>query len=358
MPTFRTGTESQQNQIRLRNLLRQAEEKLQARGLRPQEIRELLEPAQALTGNILFWKRQSDGLALFLARGLFRCFCLPAAFEERLTVAGRFHIQPLLPLLSGDRRFYILALSQKEVRIYEGTPQDLRAVELETLPKGLAEALAVDVMEKQIRFRAGSAGGAAGGAMISGHGAVAEDAKDNLLRYFRLIDRGLHDLLKDERAPLILTGVDYLFPIYREANTYPHLIADGIPGNPKGNSPEALHRTALKIVQPFFQRAEADAIAQYQQSSGTGLASADLREIVPAAAHGRIGLLLVAAGRRSWGRLERESGAVELHRTKEEGGEDMLEAAALETYLNGGAVYLLPADRMPAAGDVAAVFRY
>ncbi len=68
MPTFRTGAESQQNQIRFRNLLRSAEEKLLAGGLRPQEIKELLEPAQALPGNVLFWRRQSDGLALFLSR--------------------------------------------------------------------------------------------------------------------------------------------------------------------------------------------------------------------------------------------------------------------------------------------------
>lgn len=357
MPTFRAGAESQQNQIRLRNLLKQAEEKLQGRGLRPQEIRELLEPAQALTGNILFWKRQSDGLALFIAPGLFRCFCLPAAFAERLAVADRFHIRPLLPLLAGEQRFYILALSQKEVRLYEGTEQDLQPLELETLPRGLAEALAGDVMEKQVRFRTGAAG-SAGAAMISGHGAVAEDLKDNLLRYFRLIDRGLHDLLKDERVPLIVSGVDYLFPIYREANTYPHLVADGIPGNPKGSSLEALHRTALKIVRPFFRKAEAEAIAQYQQSSGTGLASADLREIVPAAAHGRVGLLLVAAGRQAWGRFARETGAVELHRAKETGGEDLLEAAALETYLNGGAVFLLPPEQMPVPGDLAAVYRY
>jgi hypothetical protein len=358
MPTFRTGTESQQNQIRLRNLLRQAEEKLLARGLRTQEIKELLEPAQSLPGNILFWKRQGDGLALFLTRGLFRTFCLPAAFDERLTVADRFHIQPLLPLLSGDRRFYILALSQKEVRLYEGTEQELRPIELESLPKGLAEALQVDVMEKQVRFRAGAAGGGAGAAMISGHGAVADDTKDNLLRYFRLIDRGLHDLLKDERTPLILTGVEYLFPIYREVNTYPHLIAEGIPGNPKGSSPDALHRTALQIVRPFFSRAETEAIAQYHQSSGTGLASADLREIVPAASHGRVGLLLIASGRQEWGSFDRSSGSVEPSRDKEAGNEDLLEIAALDTYLNGGAVFLLPPERMPAAGSLVAVFRY
>ncbi|PIV00597.1 MAG: hypothetical protein COS57_15555, partial [Syntrophobacterales bacterium CG03_land_8_20_14_0_80_58_14] len=236
MPTFRTGAESQQNQIRLRNLLRSAEEKLLAGGLRPQEIKTLLEPAQALPGNVLFRRRQSDGLALFISADLFRCFCLPETFGELIIVADHFHVKPLLPLLGSDNRFYILALSQKEVRLLEGTGKNIREIELESVPGSLAEALQYDELGKQIRFRTGAAGGGDHSTMVSGHGAELDDAKDNLLKYFRLIDRGLHDLLRDERAPLVLAGVDYLFPIYREANTYPRLIEEGIPGNPQGIS--------------------------------------------------------------------------------------------------------------------------
>ena len=118
----------------------------------------------------------------------------------------------------------------------EGTGRNVQEIELESVPKSLDEALQYDELEKQVRFRTGSVSGGTGMAMVSGHGGVADDTKDNLLKYFRLIDRGLHDLLRDERAPLVLAGVEYLFPIYREANTYPHLIEEGIPGNPKGTS--------------------------------------------------------------------------------------------------------------------------
>ncbi len=356
MPTFRTGQESQQNPIRFRNLLRTAEEKLLAGGLRPQEIRELLEPAQALPGNVLFWRRQSDGLALFLSADLFRCFRLPVAFDELIVVAERFHIKPLLPVLGGEGRFHILALSQKEVRLFEGTRQSVREIELDSLHKNLAEALQYDELERQVRFRTGSASGAAGMAMVSGHGGVSDDTKDNLRKYFRLIDRGLHDLFRDEHTPLILAGVDYLFPLYREGNTYPRLVEEGIPGNPEGASAEALHRQAMRIVGPVFQKAETDAVAQYRQSSGTGLTSTEIPEIVPAAAHGRVGLLFVAAGRRHWGTFDPRSDAVELH--PKTAGEDLLEIAAVQTYLNGGAVFTLPPEKMPDATDLAAVFRY
>lgn len=357
MPTFRTGAESQQNPIRFKNLLRSAEEKLLAAGLRPQEVKTLLEPAQALPGNVLFWRSQSDGLALFLSADLFRSYRLPEAFDELIMAADYFHVKPLLPLLSGDKRFYILALSQNAIRLLEGTGSSVQEIELETVPQSLEAALQIDGFDRQVRFRAGSAGSGAGMAMVSGHGGIASDTKENLLKYFRLIDRGLRDLLRDERAPLVLTGVEYLFPIYREANTYPRLIDEGIPGNPEGISAETLHRSAWKIVSPFFRKAENEAVDQYRQSSGTGLTSADLGEILPAALHGRVGSLFVAAGRRQRGIFNAESGAVELN--AEEGtGEDLLEVAAIQTFLNAGTVFILPPERMPVAGDLAALFRY
>lgn len=358
MPTFRTGAESQQNQIRFKNLLREAEEKLMAAGLRSQELKELMEPAQALPGNVLFWRRQSDGLALFLCDGLFRCFCLPEAFDELIVVADRFHIRPLLPVLRNDRRFYILALSQKEVRLLEGTGQGVTEIELEGLPKSLDEALQYDEIEKQVRFRTGSVGGGTGIAMVSGHGGVADDAKDNLLKYFRMIDHGLRSRIKDESAPLVLAGVEYLFPIYREANTFAHLMEEGIPGNPRRMNPDSLYRSAMKIVAPFFKKAENDALAQYRQSSGTGLTSADIREIVPEAAHGRVGMLFIAAGSRNSGTFHMESGAVEPHHKPKAEDADLLEIAAIQTYLNGGSVFILPPNKMPELKDLVAVFRY
>lgn len=357
MSTFRTGAESQQNPIRFRNHLRCAEEKLLVAGLRSQEIKALLEPAQALLGNALFWRRQSDGLALFISADHFRCFCLPEPFAELVAVADRFLVRPLLPVLRKDRRFFILTLSQKEVRLLEGSGQGIGEIEL-GLPKSLDAALQYDEIERQIRFRTGSGGGGTGAAMVSGHGGVADDTKDNLLKYFRMIDRTLTDRLKDEEAPLVLAGVDYLFPIYREANMYPHLIDEGIPGNPKGISPDALYRSALKIVDPFFQKAENDALAQYRQSSGTGLTATDIREIVPEALHGRVGALFIAAGSESRGSFDRESGAVEPHPTPEAEDGDLLEIAAIQTYLNGGSVFILPPGKMPEPKELVALFRY
>jgi hypothetical protein len=121
MPTHRVGREVQQDPIRLKNLLGKAQDRMVAGGVRAPEARELLEPAEKLLHDGLFWQRQSDGLALFVSVEMFHHYRLPFDFEELVVVTDRFHIKPLLPLLSGDGRFYVLALSQSEVRLLQGT---------------------------------------------------------------------------------------------------------------------------------------------------------------------------------------------------------------------------------------------
>jgi hypothetical protein len=358
MPTYRAGAPAQQNQIRLRNMLRVAEEKLLAGGCRPQEAKTLLEPLQGLIGNVIFWRHQSDGLAIFLSSGTFSYYCLPVNFDELIVVADRFHIKPLLQVLSGDNRFYVLTLSQNEIHLFEGTKQDFREIEIDTVPRSLAEALQYDELEKQVRFHRGAQRSGERSSMISGHGADLDDNKENISKYFRQIDKGLRDFMRDEKIPLVLAGVDYLFPIYKEVNTYTHLMNEGITGNPKGMSMEHLHKQAWSVVDPYFQKDENDAIAQYRQSSGTGLTSKDIREIIPAVYHGRVGLLFILKGYQQWGLFDPGSNKVLLHEKLEAGSEGLHDFAAIQTFLNGGAVFILSPEKMPDESPLAAVFRY
>jgi len=195
--------------------------------------------------------------------------------------------------------------------------------------------------------------------MFHGQGVGAEvPKKDNILRYFHLLDKGLAELLRDKRAPLVLAGVDYLFPIYREANSYPYLLDEGVSGSPEGLSADELHNEAWAIVQPCFQKAQQDAVALYRQSVGTGLASSDVKEIIPAACHGRVGSLLVALGFQQWGVFDYDSDEVILRQEAEPGDEDLSDLAAIQTFLNGGAVYVVSPEDVPDSGQMAAVFRY
>jgi hypothetical protein len=365
MPTHRAGREVQQDPIRLKNLLGNALDRMVTGGVRTPEARELLEPADKLLHDGIFWQHQSDGLALFVSPEMFHHYRLPFDFEELVVVTDRFHIKPLLPLLSGDGRFYVLALSQNEVRLLQGTRYSVSEVDLEDVPESLAEALRYNDPEKRLQFHTGTRTPGGKGerpAIFHGHGiASADDPKDYILRYFHQVARGLRDLLRDEQAPLVLAGVDYLLPIYQEANSYPHLVVDeGIERNPEEMSAEELHKHAWAIVHPLFLSAQKEAAARYRQLAGAGSeqASSDLKEVIPAAYHGRVETLFVAVGLQQWGAFDPDTNAVHLHERAEPGDEDLLDFAAIHTLSNGGSVYAVEPKKVPDDAPLAAVFRY
>lgn len=342
----------------MKNLLRQAEDMLVTNGMRSPEAKALLEPAEKLLSRILFWRGQQDGLAVFLSPGFERFYSLPIDFPELVIVGERFHLKPLLSLLGGGE-FYILALSQNQVRLLQASPFSVSEVEVEGLPGSLDEALKYDDPEKQLQFHTGTqkvTGDRA--AMFHGHGVGTDDTRTNLLRFCQHVDRGLHDILRDEQAPLILAAVDYLLPIFSEASSYPHLLPAIVPGNPEDMSPEELRQQAWPLVKPYFDQTRKEAEAKYRNLGGTGKSSHKLEEIIPAAYHGRVEVLFVAVGLQEWGFYNVQRNELQRFPEARPDTEDLLDAAAVQTLLKGGAVFAVEPEAVPDSSTIAAIFRY
>jgi Bacterial archaeo-eukaryotic release factor family 3 len=356
MPMHRSGPETQQDPIRLKNLIREAEERLIARGLRTPEAKELLEPAERLLRDGLFRQHQSDGLAMFLSPEVFRYYLLPFVFGELVIVTDRFHIKPLLPLLSGDGRYFVLALSQNKIRLLQSSHYSVSELDVADVPENLAETLRDDDSWKDLHMHSALSGGQGTFSSVT-HGSEV-DSKENIRRYFRRIDKGLHELVRDERVPLVLAWVDYLHPIYKEVNSYPHLMDEGIAGNPERLSAGELHELTWTIVKPYFQKAQQEAVNRYREFASSGRASNRVRKIILAASHGRIELLFVIPDFQQWGKFDPGTDEIHLHKKEKTGDEDLLEFTAIQTLLNGGNVYVVEPGTMPDTGSLAAVFRY
>ena len=362
MPTYRGGADIQENRIALKSLLTEAEIQLFTSGMRGSEARHLLEPAQRLVWNTRFWQNQGDGLAVFLSKELFCHYCLPFTLDQLVVVTHRFHTKPLLPLFSDERQFYVLTLGQEDMTLLQCTAYSVTKIDLITVPDGLAQALTHGDWE-QLHFHTSTR--ASGGrrmppAALHRHDASTDDAKTSILRYFQLVDGALRELLRGERAPLVLAGLDYLLSIYKEASSYPHLVTEVIEANPGELSAEQLHEQAWTIVRPILE-AEQKAAAEHCETllgSSSGRASRNVKEIVPAASHGRVETLFVAVGIQQWGYFDPRTKTVHLHEEAEPGDEDLLDFAAVQTLSNTGTVHVVEPESIPGGALAAAVFRF
>jgi len=339
-PMVKAGPETQQNAIRFKNLVRGVADALEERGMTPKAVDQFLRPASELIDDTPFWQHQSDGLAVFLARDFFRYYRVPLEVRELAVVEERFHLKPMLPLLAGDGRFYILALSQKRTRLLEATRHSVREVDLGDLPVSLNDALGFEVEAP------------------SGQGGAEDDVKLEIRKFFKLLDNGIGKVIVDQGAPLVLAGVEPLMPLYREVAAYPRLIEGGVPGNADEATNEELHSRAWPVVEPVFTAAQESAAAQFRELAGTGRASTHLDEVVRAADDGRVDTLFVGLGMRRWGTFDREQRTVDLVDDHGPGTEDLVDFAAIQTVLKGGTVYAVGPDHVPEGDAVAAVFRY
>ncbi len=369
LPTHRTGVEAQQDPLRLKRMIREAEHLVMRMGspsahLHASQREEVLAPIRALLEDDSFWLHASDGLAIFLSPDVFVSYRLPSSFREQVVVSDHFSLKPLLPFVTENGRFYILALSQNEIRLLEGTRYHITEVELpETVPESLAQALKYDDPDNQVRYYSSSSGASIGkggrrAVIFYGQGIGIDESKDNLLRYFQQIDRGLRALLHDAHVPMVLAGVEYLFPIYQEANTYLHLLEQGVPGNPETMKAETLHERSWSVVEPYVLKEKHEAMARYQDYAGTARASNRINEILPAAYYGRVESVLVALDREEWGTFDPSSTMVQVHQEAEVGDEDLLDLASTQTLLHGGLAYAVEQATIPGGGLAAAVFRY
>ena len=361
LPTHPLTTQATEDEIRYKNLMRQAQELLVTGGMRTPEAKTFLQEACSLLDDGGFWRIGGRGMAVFVGPSGTSVYRVPMEFEEFVVVAERHHVKPLLPLMSGDGKYHLLAFSQSRVRLLSGTRFEIRDVTPPGIPSSLDEALRFVVHEKQAQVHtAGPAKGAGAqrASMFHGHGATERDEKGRILEFFREVDAGIKERLAAHDGPLLLAGVDYLRSIYREANSYPRLLPEGIPGNPDEMEPFELHERAIAILTPHFDDQVDRAAERLMDRKNSSLFVSEIRDVLAAARYSRVDTLFVALDRRQWGRYDPPTGDIDLHDEPLPGDEDLLDRATAHTLSRRGRVFVVPAEKVPGGTAAAALLRY
>ena len=367
MPTHRFRSDWSQNTTRLKNLLRDARNQLRDQEVRETDIDQLLGDARRLLDRPGFWRELSEGLAVFITTEASEFYRLPLSFEEIAIVEDQFHLKPLFPLIAANDRYYLLALSQNDVRLYQGTDQAISEVEAAEIPADIVSAIQryEEPPEQGVQMHTqGASQNGDADQRHHGHGSSEDQSrepKDQLKRFFREIDESVSGYIGGEDVPLVLAGVSEYLPLYQGVNSYSNLVEDDIvAGNPEHLDMKELHNEAWDIVESVLQdrqREEMDRFRETYHQNG-GLASSNFHEILPACAYGRVDTLFVPVGQYRWGRFDPETNTVEVHESQQPGDGDLLNYAAVSAYMNGARVHALQPANMPGGRSVAATFRY
>ena len=358
MPTVAAASiEVKKMPIQLKNLLNLVKKELQEKQkMNARDIEKLLEPANNLLGDRVFWQNQKKGLVIFISPGYFQYFRVNTTFPEKSSVSSYFNIIPLVSDIMFDDNFYILALSRNENRVFLANSDGITQLDIEGIPKNLQEISQYTVSEKSLSSHSSGKKGA--GAIFHGVGEIDADKREELLQYFRQIDQGLNKYLdKKEKSPLIIMSVKDLVPIYFEVNSYPYLLKETMEGNPDECSADLIHKNALPIASDYFHSQLDNISSVYHDLKGTGKTSNQLEDVVSAAYFSRVEQLSIKSNTAQSGYFEPEENKVYL---TEEGWKlcDLYNLAAIKTISNGGQVFVLDEEKMPDGENIIAFYRY
>jgi hypothetical protein len=343
----------------LKSKLREAHETLLNRGWSPAKADQTLSEATALMNSPDDWAREGAGAAIFLKNGEMHTYALPFEPSPELVIAHRPFLLPLLPVLSTEGHFYILAISLHGVRLFEATRDSVSEVEIADVPQTMQDVVGHDYEEKHLQMRSGVAGGAPGGQMMHGHGAASEsEKKREATQFLHRVDSALKPYLRRSDAPIVLVAVDYLQAIFREVTDIPNVLPEGVSGSPDDLDARALHEKSWPVAEKVFLQPVEEAKEQARELAGTEKGSDDLGEVLGATIEGRVDRLLIARGARAWGTYDSEHRVVSPDDGTSDDSDELLNRAVSQCLGAGGQAFLVDRGELPDGSPVAAVFRY
>lgn len=296
-PMKQAGDQVQQNPIHWKNVIKQAEEQLAGCDEGQLNAADYLAAAQQKLDDPDFWQHQLAGLVYCSDGQQSEFFRLQHSVDANSFVGKNFLVSPIVAATSALPACYILACSANRVRLLKFASDEVEELNVDQLPDDLRDALNIDEYVSALQQHSTSrAGDNKSAVAFHGHGGSDPDVKkkDEILQYFHVLDRAVAAFLQNEHAPLVFVGVEYLFPIYQQANGYRNLHNEPVAGNPDELSLDQL-RDRVRPILTDMVRQQADSFRDvYAEKQHTDWASCDRDEVCKAAELGQVEMLLVS----------------------------------------------------------------
>lgn len=353
LPTHEKGEESKQDPIRFKNLISEAEKKLEERVKKNGFAEKFLKPAKELLDTPMFWSHQKNGLAVYITEDSFNYYKLPYEVNEQVLVNDHFLITPLLPMTSMDGTFTVLAASRKNVRLLRCSRNSVHDITPQDIETSVSDYLEVDP-QKQLQFHSGAKGQSA---VYHGHNANEEDKMVVVEAFYREVEKELTEVLNKANDPLIIVGLVENANLYEKVNSYNRLVDEKVNHNPDELSDKELRDKGWEVVRHYFLSEMYQSLNKFSEY-GEDRVSNNLGEIIESTVMGKSSTIFISRGETKWGKYDEENHTV--HYSTNPNGEDveLLNWLSITGFKTGSKVYVLPKEEMPIRSTVAAEFRF
>ena len=321
LPTHRTSPENKQDPIRVKNLVKEATDRL-SEEFSTRELEPLLTNLEELVNDIDY-AYALDGLALFVAHDFAQKFYLPFTVPKRVIIDQSFATRDLVYGLHRAQRYWVMLLSQNASRLLAGTGETLEEVNNKDFPLQMEGPGATTFLPDS---------------------ADSAYMDDRHRRFFQSVDRAFTAYAEDDTLPIIVGGVIRQISFFQEVSQYKSLIAGTITGNFDSATEAELVPQVWPIVQEVRSQQRQAALKSLDTAMSEKKVSTALEEIWQLANEGRGKLLLVESDYHVPGVVDDKGG---LQIVEAKGGTEVMDDAVdeiIEAVLAMGGEVMLMED--------------
>lgn len=331
-------------QIELGNLLREAQQQLQAIDFDKRELAKITTAIEDLLDDDEFWVYQATSLAIFVTPDHIRTYRLPNNLKSMVQVSDRFHLKPLFRAITFPQSAFILALSENATRLLE-VHADAPAVEVKVdeLPKSAASATGRPTLNDRSHNR-------------RLHGSEGQNIL--LEQYARKVDSALRTVLAGRETPLILAATGRLASVFPQVCSYPYLLEQTIGDSPDRMTESELTAAARPILDASYQQEVAQLRELFSKRDGERRATTDISDAARAATYGAIDTLMVDIDTVVPGYIDDESGAVTFVEEDDAKAYGIVDEIAARALASGARVLGVRREDLPENHELAALLRY
>ncbi|MBA2661097.1 MAG: hypothetical protein H0U74_02285 [Bradymonadaceae bacterium] len=340
LPTYRMSPENRQDPIRVKKLLKEAADRLQSEfGKRDAQV--VLDRLGELSDQIDY-HNTLDGLALFANADMARIYYLPFAVRERVVVDETFATRDLVYTLNRSPSYWLLHLSEKHTRLYDGVHDSILEIKEEGFPM---------VHE-----------GPGGSAPLPGGIGVSKSAhRDERHRqFFRQVDAAFGKSALNDRRPLFIAGIGRYHAFFDEVTQHKGWLAGTIEGNYDKVSDHELGKRVGPAVADYLATSRQAVLTELSDAVGAQLAVTTVGVCWRLAQEGRGAKLIVEDGFEYPARLD-ASGLV-LTPADDVAAPDVIDDVIdelIEAVIEkGGEVAFVDNGSLAKSGRVAMILRY
>ena len=290
-----------------------------------------------------FWRYQANGLAVLSTPGLMRMFRLPNPPKPLAEVADRFHLTPLIRVMTSPHDIFVLALAEESVRLIHAFANfpPVR-LQIPDLPRNAEEATrrpSFHVRAPRRRLQ------------------NLEGEKVLLHKYVRKVEQAVHSALAGLNTPLVLAAEEPIATMFRSLNTYPRLADEIIEGNPDLTTDAELEDAAIPILDRLYSRELKAVIARYDELKPRR-ATTDVSYAAHAATAGAVEQLLVDLDAVVPGLVSDIDGSVIYSASDDAETYSVVDEVARRALYTGARVLGARREELPDRAPLAAILRY